>query len=114
MLSPLADQPQPLSREFCRCCGQPGRLCKQRLYTRPPTGICRSFWESQPAAYSLDGQPCFVYSLMWHDFRIRTLHPPGTEFDLRSRNAMKELAPLADPDPHDFLFPWGQGGDESQ
>ena len=29
--------------------------CKHRLYTRPPQGRCRNFWESQPAAYGLDG-----------------------------------------------------------
>jgi|GEM_PF-5692650 len=64
--------------------------CKQWLYTRPPHGECRSFWESQPVAYALDGEPCFVYTLLWDDFRIRTLHPAGTEFDIRSRNASVE------------------------
>ncbi|MBI1345467.1 hypothetical protein GC163_04185 [bacterium] len=86
--------------------------CKQRLYTRPPQGTCLSFWESQPVAYALDGEPCFAYTLMWEDFRIRTLHPAGTEFDVRSQNAMHEAA-IGDHDlhPHDpdhFFFPWGQ------
>lgn len=66
--------------------------CKQRLYTRPPQGGCISFWESQPVAYSIDGEPCFVYTLVWDDFRIRTLHPAGTDFDVRSRNAIAEIA----------------------
>lgn len=59
--------------------------CKQRLYTRPPRGRCRSFWESQPEAYGLYGQPCFVYTLMWDDFRIRSLHPPESHDDPRGR-----------------------------
>lgn len=53
--------------------------CKQRLYVRPPQGRCMSFWESQPVAYSLDGRPLFVYTLMWDDFRIRSLHLPDDD-----------------------------------
>ncbi|MEX1232473.1 MAG: hypothetical protein WEB58_19660 [Planctomycetaceae bacterium] len=60
--------------------------CKQRLYTQPPQGHCRSFWESQPAAYSPRREPCFVYTLLWDDFRIRSLHPPDDTFDTRSQN----------------------------
>ncbi|MDA0833739.1 MAG: hypothetical protein O2955_05180 [Planctomycetota bacterium] len=59
--------------------------CRQRLYTQPPSGTCRSFWESQPAAYSLHQQPCFVYTLQWDDFCIRSLHPPGDVLDSRSQ-----------------------------
>lgn len=66
------------------------RHCKQRLYVSPPQGVCRSYWESQPEAFTLEGEPCFVYTLVWDDFRIRTLHPPGTEFDVRSQNAVRE------------------------
>jgi hypothetical protein len=33
-----------------------------------------SFWESQPAAYTLDRQPCFVYTLRWANYQIRSLH----------------------------------------
>lgn len=51
--------------------------CKERLYTQEPTGRCRSYWESQPMAYSLEGDPCFVYIIKWDDFQIRSLHPPG-------------------------------------
>jgi hypothetical protein len=51
------------------------RRCKQRLEAQPPTGRCLSFWESQPEAYSLNREPCFVYTLIWDDFRIRSLHP---------------------------------------
>lgn len=65
--------------------------CKRRLYTEPPTGVMRTFWESQPAAWSLDREPCFVYTLLWDDWRIRSLHPAGDEFDLRSLNAPLEL-----------------------
>ncbi len=85
--------------------------CKQRLYVDPPHGTCRTYWESQPAAYTLDGQPCFVYTLVWADFQIRTLHRPGTEFDIRSRNVVREL-PVgelrdSDLDPETFWYPWG-------
>ena len=64
--------------------------CKRRLYTQPPTGLLRTCWESQPGAYAADGEPCFVYTLIWDDFRIRSLHAAGDEFDLRSRNAPVE------------------------
>lgn len=57
--------------------------CKRRLYLDPPQGKCRTFWESQPVAYSLDRKPCFVYSLMWDDYRIRSLHPADSETDPR-------------------------------
>ncbi|QDU43420.1 hypothetical protein Mal52_18940 [Symmachiella dynata] len=58
--------------------------CKHRLYAAPPSGNRRSFWESQPAAYSLDRRPCFVYTLMWDDFRIRSLHAAESVVDARS------------------------------
>lgn len=35
-----------------------------------------SFWESQPVAYTLEREPCFAYSLLWENFRIRSLHLP--------------------------------------
>jgi hypothetical protein len=57
--------------------------CKQRLYVDPPRGRCQSYWESQPAAYTLDRQPCFVYTLVWSDFRIRSLHAAHSDSDLR-------------------------------
>jgi hypothetical protein len=57
--------------------------CKHRLYTRPPRGLCRSYWVSQPRAYGLDRSPCFVYVIQWDDFRIRSLHPPHSEVDPR-------------------------------
>ena len=57
--------------------------CKQRLYVAPPRGRGRGYWESQPVAYSLDGRPCFVYTLVWDDFRIRSLHPAHSEHDIR-------------------------------
>lgn len=63
--------------------------CKQRLYADPPLGRCVSYWESQPEAYSLRGDPCFVYTLVWDDFRIRSLHPPHAESDDRSRNRVE-------------------------
>ncbi|MCH7685616.1 MAG: hypothetical protein IH899_02865 [Planctomycetes bacterium] len=58
--------------------------CKQRLYTQPPLGHCMSYWESQPAAYSTEGEPCFVFTLAWDDFRIRSLHPPHSDTDKRA------------------------------
>lgn len=58
--------------------------CKHRLYAQPPQGGRRGCWESQPAAYSLKGKPCFVYTLIWEDYRIRSLHPPDSTEDARS------------------------------
>lgn len=57
--------------------------CKHRLYTDPPQGNLMSFWESQPVAYQLDREPCFAYSLMWENFRIRSLHLPANDFASR-------------------------------
>lgn len=53
--------------------------CKRRLYTNPPQGNLMSFWESQPVAFSLDREPCFVYSLIWENYRIRSVHLPDIE-----------------------------------
>ncbi|MFH1303467.1 MAG: hypothetical protein ABIK07_20580 [Planctomycetota bacterium] len=53
--------------------------CKCRLYTNPPRGNLMSFWESQPVAYSLDREPCFAFSLMWENYRIRSIHLPETD-----------------------------------
>ncbi len=69
--------------------------CKQRLYVKPPLGSCRGYWESQPAAYSLTREPCFVYVLAWEDFRIRSLHPAGSESD--PRGARHQLRLTSDP-----------------
>lgn len=65
--------------------------CKRRLYTRPPAGVLRTFWESQPGGWTISREPCFVYSLLWDDFRIRSIHSAGAEFDVRSVNAPAEL-----------------------
>lgn len=80
--------------------------CKQRLYTQPPTGPLRTFWESQPGACAPDGEPCFIYSLMWSDYRIRSLHAAEDEFDLRSLNVVQEEpAPIEDSEEFfDFEF----------
>jgi hypothetical protein len=43
-----------------------------------------SYWESQPAAYSTEREPCFVFILAWDDFRIRSLHPPRSDSDKRA------------------------------
>jgi hypothetical protein len=69
------DQATPLGM-MCPC-------CKLRLYAIPPEGACRAFWESQPGAYTLNRQPLWVFSLMWNDFRIRSLHVDGTLEDER-------------------------------
>lgn len=76
-------------------------LCKHRLYVRPPRGHCRGFWESQPAAYTLTREPCFVYSLIWDDFRIRTLHPASSTEDPRGANA--RLLNTEAPQPSDLF-----------
>lgn len=94
------------------------RQCKRRLYTQPPAGVCRSFWESQPAAYTLEREPCFVYSLMWDDYRIRSLHPPESNEDLRGervKSTTYQAAPVDDPPPawlEDFRIERDWLGDE--
>ncbi len=64
--------------------------CKHRLYVDPPHGHGRGFWESQPAAYTLLKEPCFVYRLVWRDLEIRTLHAAGTNADQRSARQLVE------------------------
>ncbi len=59
--------------------------CKRRLYTNPPQGNLMSFWESQPVAFSLDREPYFAYSLMWENYRIRSIHLP--ENDLAAKES---------------------------
>jgi len=53
--------------------------CKRRLYTNPPQGNLMSYWESQPVAYTLKGEPCFAYTLNWGSYLIRSLHLPEDE-----------------------------------
>ena len=43
-----------------------------------------SYWESQPEVYTAEGEPCFVFTLVWDDFRIRSLHPPDSDTDKRA------------------------------
>jgi hypothetical protein len=74
----IEDQMSPVGL-VCDC-------CKKKIYTNPPQGNCMSFWESQPGAYSLNREPCFIYTLIWDDFRIRSLHPPEATEDSRSIN----------------------------
>jgi hypothetical protein len=78
------DQATPLGL-VCAC-------CKHRLYTNPPAGRCMSFWESQPGAYTLQREPCFVYTLIWDDFRIRSLHPVHSVVDPRSQNRAESVS----------------------
>jgi len=73
------DQATPLGM-MCPC-------CKLILYTTPPEGRCRAFWESQPGAYALDREPMWVFTIMWDDFRIRSLHPPDSHDDERGEKA---------------------------
>lgn len=85
------DQATPLGM-MCPC-------CKLRLYAIPPEGPCRAFWESQPGAYTLAREPLFVFSLMWNDFRIRSLHLDGTLEDergmlVREMERMKQEAEM--------------------
>jgi hypothetical protein len=80
----VEDQMSPIGL-VCPC-------CKHRLYVSPPQGRCRSFWESQPAARSMDRQPRFVYTLIWDDFRIRSLHAPGVDTDPRGPLAQLMLS----------------------
>ncbi|MEZ6048573.1 MAG: hypothetical protein R3C11_23960 [Planctomycetaceae bacterium] len=47
--------------------------CKQKIYTGQLEGMVRRFWDSQPGAYLMNGEPCFVYNLIWDNFQIRSL-----------------------------------------
>ncbi len=53
--------------------------CYARLMQSPPLGECSGYWESQPAAYTVRGEPCWVYRLNWFDFQIRSLHWNGQQ-----------------------------------
>ena len=75
-----------LPEDQCSPAGMVCPLCKQRIYISPPEGRSFSCWESQPGAYTLNGEPCFVYTIVWEDFRIRSLHPAGVLIDPRSVN----------------------------
>ena len=41
-------------------------------------------------------KPCFVYSLMWDDYRIRSLHPPNSQDDPRGEKAKAVPTQVAD------------------
>ena len=43
-----------------------------------------SYWESQPEVYTAEGEPCFVFAMVWDNFRIRSLHPPDSDTDKRA------------------------------
>ena len=80
--------------------------CKQRLYVNPPRELQMSFWESQPTAYALNREPCFVFTLIWDDFRIRSLHPCDSHEDSRAilmRNTRTQ-AILEEPPEMDLFF----------
>ena len=81
-------------------------LCKERLETQPPLGRPLRFWESQPAAYSAEGEPCFVYTILWEDFRIRSLHPPATDEGARRQEAYADALELA----REWLFAHDRNG----
>jgi len=66
------DEPSPL-----------GMVCRECLHvveTRYDAERCISFWESQPMAYTLAGEPCFVFTIIWDEQRIRSLHIPQPQF----------------------------------
>jgi hypothetical protein len=71
------------------------RLCKEHLDALPPRGRPLRFWESQPAAFSAAGEPCFVYTILWEDYRIRSLHPPHADDAARRQEAYADLLELA-------------------
>jgi hypothetical protein len=89
--------------------------CKRQLYLNPPQGPCRTFWESQPSAYSLDREPCFVFSLSWDDFQIRSLHPAGSEVDPRGeliRNQSNIPAQQLSEESSEFSIDWDDPDNE--
>ena len=79
-------------------------ICKHRMRVTPPTGKRMAFWESQPGAYFLNGDPCFIFTLIWDDFRIRSLHPAGSDTDPRARR-IPIAAESREADWHDDLPP---------
>ncbi len=55
----------------------------------------------------MDGKPCFVYTLWWDDFRIRSLHPPESHVDRRAENvkaANARAAAAAESETSDFTW----------
>ena len=64
------------------------RKCHSRLLQDPPRGQCRGYWESQPIIS--DGDPCSVFTLVWDNFQIRSLHPTSAWEDLE-REALDVL-----------------------
>lgn len=68
-----------LSHQQEESCASPLGLicpdCFQRLGRRGFPRPARSYWESQPRAWSLDRRPCFCYVLKFNDLEIRSLHP---------------------------------------
>lgn len=68
-----------------------------------------AFWESQPVAYTLDRQPCFAYTLVWENFRIRSLHPAESESDNRAERVSKLQGRHSPPENwlDDFLANFG-------
>lgn len=66
------DQPSPYGLVCCEC--------HARLLADPPQGPCRGFWESQPVLRG--DEPCSVFTLVWDNFQIRSLHPPSALNDI--------------------------------
>lgn len=50
----------------CRC-------CKSLVYLQANTNVQGAYWESQPAAYTLDRQPIFVYVRILDGIKLRSL-----------------------------------------
>ena len=48
--------------------------CKQAVYLQPASKH-RSYWESQPGAYTLDKQPIFIHVRQTDTLKIRSLRP---------------------------------------
>ncbi len=49
--------------------------CKQLLYVQMDPARTRGYWESQPAAYTLDRHPLFVYVRTDGHTTLRSLRP---------------------------------------
>jgi len=65
--------------------------CRHQLRADPPRGNPLCCWESQPPVFGLDGSPCFVYTLIWENFRIRSLHPAELQTDFRSHDVQSHV-----------------------
>ncbi|WP_144995026.1 hypothetical protein [Polystyrenella longa] len=65
----IHQQPETQASPFGKVCPN----CKRKLYTGQLGTPSTRYWDSQPGAYRLSGEPCFIYNIIWDNFQIRSL-----------------------------------------